>query len=349
MKVAIAHPDRATVERLRGLLLTLPGFAIAWQAGTAREALADCRSQRPDLLLMGLDLPGLSVGELTRRIMAESACPILLLNPDCEPCHARIFEALGQGAADAALLPEPADWPRSESWADLLKRLDILRTLGGHPRRLREPVTLREEPTEVTAQARLPPVVAIGASTGGPRALATVLARLPANLPATVVIVQHLDSHFIQGLAEWLDRSVPLPVAALTQETALTPGQVWIAARPEHLIITGAHGLGWTTEWPGLISRPSIDVFFKSLAQHPRLRGCGVLLTGMGRDGAEGLLAMRQAGYSTMAQEEASCVVYGMPKAAAELGAAAAVLRLEAIADRIIAEIRRLSESVAVP
>jgi two-component system response regulator WspF len=194
----------------------------------------------------------------------------------------------------------------------------------------------------------LPPVVAIGSSTGGPKALATVLSRLPADFPATVVIVQHLDFHFIEGLAEWLNHSTPLPVAALTRETMLQPGKIWLAGRAEHVIINHARDLDWTQEWPELISRPSIDVFFKSLAQHPSIRGCGVLLTGMGRDGAAGLLALRKAGFHTIAQDEASCVVYGMPKAAAELGAAAAVLPLADIGDAIVERIARLHPVVPV-
>jgi two-component system response regulator WspF len=194
----------------------------------------------------------------------------------------------------------------------------------------------------------LPSVVAIGSSTGGPKALATVLSRLPADFPATVVIVQHLDFHFIEGLAEWLDQSTPLPVAALTRETVLQPGKIWLAGRPEHVIVNQARSLGWTQEWPELISRPSIDVLFKSLAQHPSIRGCGVLLTGMGRDGAAGLLALRKSGFHTIAQDQASCVVYGMPKAAAELGAAAAVLPLADIGDAIVEHIARLHQAEPV-
>ena len=338
MRIAIAHPNKATVERLRELLRTRPDIDILWMARAADEVLSASRSRRPDLLLMGLELPGMLPGELTRRVMAESPCSILLLNQGCEPSIGRVFEALGQGAADAAILPPPAQWSRDESWADLLNRLEILRTLTGHAQKSRDPALRQDEAAKATRR-RIPPVLALGASTGGPKALATVLSRLPASFPAAVVIVQHLDFHFTGGLAEWLNQCTPLPVAALTGETPLQPGKIWIAARSEHVILNDDYVLGWTSEWPDLISRPSIDVFFNSLAQHPLLRGCGVLLTGMGRDGAAGLLALRQAGFYTIAQDQASSVVYGMPKAAAELGAATAVLPLEEIAERILLQI----------
>jgi len=168
------------------------------------------------------------------------------------------------------------------------------------------------------------------------KALATVLSRLPADFPAAVVIVQHLDVHFTEGLATSLDECTPLPVAPLTGTAALRPGQVWVAAKAEHLIVNAAHELVWTDRWPDRVCRPSIDVFFDSLAEHAGLGGCGVLLTGMGRDGAAGLLALRQAGFHTAAQDAESSVVYGMPKAAAELDAAEAILPIDAIGGWIL-------------
>jgi two-component system response regulator WspF len=346
MKVAIAHQDRATVERLSRWVQEQPDITLGWTAHNAVDVLSKCASHPVHLLLMGLDLPGMPAGRLTGQLMAESPCSILLLNQGCEPCFNHVFDALGQGAADAAILPSPAHWDQPESWDDLHNRLNTLRTLTGHRPRPAGPSD--KAMTERLLHRVLPPVVAIGSSTGGPKALATVLSRLPADFPATVVIVQHLDFHFIEGLAEWLNHSTPLPVAALTRETMLQPGKIWLAGRAEHVIINHARDLGWTQEWPELISRPSIDVFFKSLAQHPSIRGCGVLLTGMGRDGAAGLLALRKAGFHTIAQDEASCVVYGMPKAAAELGAAAAVLPLADIGDAIVERIARLHPVVPV-
>ena len=342
MKVAIAHRDRATVERLDRWLREQPDITVEWTAHAAADVLSKSASCPVNLLLMGLDLPGMAAGELTRRLMKEAPCSILLLNQGCEPCFNHVFEALGQGAADAAILPGPAEWDRPASWDDLLNRLNTLRTLTGHrPRPVRPP---GPPDARTTISSALPPVVVIGSSTGGPKALATVLSRLPAGFPATVVIVQHLDFHFIEGLAEWLNHCTPLPVEALSRETVLEPGKVWLAGRPEHIVIDHGLGLSWTQEWPELVSRPSIDVLFKSLAKHPTLTGCGALLTGMGNDGAAGLLALRKAGFHTIAQDEASSVVYGMPKAAAKLGAAISILPLDDIGEEIVSHVTRLGQ-----
>ena len=343
MKCAIAHPDADTLRRLETLLLAQPDIEIVWTALSAGVVVTEAQASRPEILLLDIDLPGMSADQLTARIMAESPCSILLLNEGQPDGLGRVFDALGQGASDVALLPPPARADTRDGWADLLSRLGTLRTLTAGTRKPTGQKAASAAVPADPAEPALSPIVAIGASTGGPRALADVLSRLPADLPATVVIVQHLDFHFVDGLATWLDQSSPLPVAALTAERMpLEPGRAWVAGRPEHVIMEDETSLGWTTEWPDLVSRPSIDVLFKSIARYPAVRGCGVLLTGMGRDGAKGLLAMRQAGFHTIAQDEASSVVYGMPKAAAALEAADIILPVDDIAGEIVACIEEL-------
>jgi chemotaxis response regulator CheB len=186
-------------------------------------------------------------------------------------------------------------------------------------------------------------LVVIGASTGGPRALATVLGGLPAALPAAVAVVQHIDAAFAAGLAQWLAGHTPLSVAALVARQPLRAGHVWLAAGAEHLVVRDDLHLGLATEPKDCLHRPSIDVFFESVARRVPAGGCGVLLTGMGRDGARGLLALRRAGFHTIAQDEATSVVWGMPRAAAERGAANEVLPLSSIAARIAAHVAKLA------
>jgi chemotaxis response regulator CheB len=184
-------------------------------------------------------------------------------------------------------------------------------------------------------------LIVIGASTGGPAALQTILAPLPADLPAAVVIVQHVDEQFARSFAEWLDEQTALSVRLARPGDRPQPGQVLIAGREDHLILRPDGSLDYTPEPVDYAYRPSVNVFFESVARHRRGQSLGVLLTGMGRDGGLGLLALRQAGCHTVAQDQASSAIYGMPKAAAELGAAVDILELKAIGPALLKSLRR--------
>jgi len=175
----------------------------------------------------------------------------------------------------------------------------------------------------------------MGASAGGPAALARVLADLPANFNAAVVIVQHVDEQFARGLAEWLGSHTPLPVRLAEDHDEPQPGTVLLGGLEQHLIFTSARRLGYTRHPEHSSFHPSVDVFFKSVCQHWAGPVTGVLLTGMGRDGAEGLKLLRARGHHTLTQDQASSAVYGMPKAAVELDAAAEVLPLAQIGARL--------------
>jgi two-component system response regulator WspF len=181
-----------------------------------------------------------------------------------------------------------------------------------------------------------PPLIAIGSSAGGPAALATILSGLPEDFAATIVVVQHIDENFAQGMAEWLSQQSRLPVRIIKNGDAPTSGIVHVAATNEHLIFTKALLLAYTPIPEALFYRPSIDVFFESVNRLWPATVVGVLLTGMGRDGARGLKALRDSGRHTIAQDEASSIVYGMPKAAAILQAATDILPLEHIAHKLV-------------
>jgi two-component system response regulator WspF len=183
--------------------------------------------------------------------------------------------------------------------------------------------------------ARPSTLVAIGASAGGPAALAAVLARLPATFAAPVVIVQHLDAQFASGLATWLGDATRLAVRIAADGEVLTPGCVLLAGRDDHLVLKSNRRVGYQTEPAAAIYRPSIDVFFEGVAATWPGPVIGVLLTGMGRDGAAGLKALRDRGHLTLAQDQATSAVYGMPKAAVQLNAAAEVLPLDQIGPRL--------------
>ncbi|KAB0641145.1 chemotaxis response regulator protein-glutamate methylesterase, partial [Burkholderia stagnalis] len=181
------------------------------------------------------------------------------------------------------------------------------------------------------------PLVAIGASAGGPTALATILGSLPADFGASIVIVQHVDQAFAEGMAQWLDGQTPLTVRIAHEGDRPQPSVALLAATNDHLRLARDGTLGYTRDPAETPYRPSVDVFFNSVTEHWPGDVIGVLLTGMGRDGAIGLKAMRMKGYHTIAQDQATSAVYGMPKAAATLGAARAILPLERIAGELAA------------
>ena len=174
-----------------------------------------------------------------------------------------------------------------------------------------------------------------GASAGGPSALVKLLSALPGEFPAAIVVVQHVDEHFAGGLAVWLSSHTALRVRLAEEGDRPTVGTVFLAAKENHLVLASPTHLGYTRQPVDSSYRPSVDVFFNSVVEHWRGAVYGVLLTGMGRDGAEGLKALRHRGHHTIAQDRATSAVYGMPKAAAELDAATEILALDKIAPHL--------------
>jgi two-component system response regulator WspF len=282
---------------------------------------------------MDLRMPVMDGVEATCRIMAASPCLILVVTATVGGNASKVFEAMGCGALDAVNTPVLGRDGHVEGGVALLAKIAMLgKLLDKKPGKQPPPLAI---PPRGSLAPHLPPLVAIGASTGGPAALAHILSHLPARFPAALVIVQHVDEQFAAGLAEWLQTHTPLTVRVAQAGSRLEVGTVWLAGTNDHMVLTAQQTLSYTPEPCDYPYRPSVDVFFKSLArqvsEHWPARAAGVLLTGMGRDGAEGLAALRRAGWYTIAQDQASSLVYGMPKAAAELDAAAAILPLAAI------------------
>lgn len=331
MRIAIVNDMPLAVEALRVALAQRPADQLAWIAHDGLEAVNQCARDTPDLVLMDLLMPRLDGVEATRRIMAATPCAVLVVTGDVGAQATMVFEAMGAGALDAVDTPVLQRGTVAVTTA-LMKKIDRIEAL------------LRDKPRHGHTVVPVPPrqLVAIGASAGGPAALAAVLGGLPADYAGAIVIVQHVDQQFAPGMAQWLASGSALPVRLAQEGEPPEAGKALLAATNDHLVLCSNGRLGYRAEPEDLAYRPSVDVFFDSVCRHWRGSVVGVLLTGMGRDGAAGLKALRGQGHHTIAQDRKSCAVYGMPKAALELDAACEELPLDRIAARLVERLQPL-------
>jgi chemotaxis response regulator CheB len=356
MKIAIVNDSRAAAEVLRRILAELPGFELVWTAYSGDEAVHLALVERPDIILMDLIMPGMDGAETTRLIMERAPCVILVVTATTVGNRSLVFEAMGYGALDAVNTPTLGPHGDMTGAEPLLQKLRTVARLVEPPAPAADFAQAQSpmRPAARAAQdnARLP-IVALGASTGGPQALAQVISHLPADFPGAVLIAQHVDNQFAPALADWLQHHSALPVRIARDKDPVAPRGIWLAGSFDHLVYGDSGLLRYTPNPRETPYRPSADALFTSLAQPHRALRIGVLLTGMGRDGAEGLLAMHNAGALTIAQDAATSVVYGMPKAAVELRAASEVLPISAIGPRIVeavlASLRPANTSAARP
>ncbi|MCU1724097.1 MULTISPECIES: chemotaxis response regulator protein-glutamate methylesterase [unclassified Pseudomonas] len=332
MKIAIVNDMPLAVEALRRALAYEPAHEVIWVASDGAEAVRRCAEQTPDLLLMDLIMPQMDGVEATRRIMAETPCAIVIVTVDRRQNVHRVFEAMGYGALDVVDTPALGGGDPKEAAAPLLRKIFNISWLIGQQRAS----SVRPVSAPLRQAAQRQGLVAIGSSAGGPAALEVLLKGLPKEFPASIVLVQHVDQVFAAGMAEWLSSASGQTVRLAREGEPPQPGQVLLAGTNHHIRLLADCTLAYTAEPVNEIYRPSINVFFESVARFWRGDAVGVLLTGMGRDGAQGLKLMRQQGYLTIAQDQQSSAVYGMPKAAVAIDAAVEVRPLERIAPRLM-------------
>lgn len=322
---------------MRRFLRRTDDLEVAGEAENGREAVAAAVDLVPDVILMDLQMPVMDGYTAIEKIMATQPTPIVVLTSRANRNQMQTaFEAMRRGALE--VLPKPED---TLSWNLLADSLpEVVRAVAELPRKPSKPRRRRPrpptEPLPVHERRPAPRWVGIGASTGGPAAIREFLAEVPTACPASILIVQHISPGFELGLADWLNRELPLEVRVARRGEPVSPGQVRFAPAGFHLKVSPRGTLELDDTSPPLQGhRPAADELFRSLALHHPNTSAGVVLTGMGSDGAEGLNRLRRRGGWTLAQNEASAVIFGMPRVALERGAAEEALSPRNLARRL--------------
>ncbi|RUL87504.1 chemotaxis-specific protein-glutamate methyltransferase CheB [Tautonia sociabilis] len=340
MRIAIINDSAIATEALRRVVRSDPALSLAWTAADGEQGAAKAQADPPDLILMDLIMPRVDGVEATRRIMADRPCPILVVTATVTGHIDKVYEAMAFGALDAVNTPTLGAGGVTEGGEELLRKIRQVAALSGAivegPATAAGPTPYSSTSGEFPAHPRPQPLVVIGASTGGPKALAELLSALPEGWPAAVVVAQHIDRDFAPGLARWLGEHSSVPVRTSEPRMVPEPGTVTLSCTNDHMVLRRGGHLDHVREPVAAPYRPSVDVFFESVAQNWMRPDAAVILTGMGSDGASGLLTLRRSGWLTIAQDRESCAVFGMPRAAAELGAADAVLPPDQIAEALV-------------
>ena len=337
--------DSLTIrKRLVEVLASDPAFEVVGEAGDGRRAIELCQALRPHVMTLDMMMPLMSGLAVTEYVMAYCPTPIVVVSASANRGEVfKTFEALAAGAVE--VIEKPTGEEENESWereflatVKLVSRIKVIT----HPRArlsLRDlPARPPEAPVTVPRTRGERRLVAIGASTGGPSAVLDILRGLPADFPLPILLVMHIGALFGASLAEWLDGQSPLRVAQAQDGAGLPergqPGAL-LAPPDRHLVLRDGR-LRLTSEPERHSCRPSVDVLFESLAVEAGAGAVACLLTGMGRDGASGLLSLRRAGAVTLVQDEATSAVFGMPREAIQMGAAEHVLPLGDMAATLV-------------
>ena len=341
---------RRAVERM---LAPAPGIRIVGTASNGREAIEQARTLHPDVIVLDVNMPEMDGLEALRHIMAEAPTSVVMLSTLTREWAETTLAALDYGAVDFLDKSSAGTTMDIYALAPALRE-KVLAAAGAAV----TPIEREEEEEEVPAPLREAAaseapataasryeVVVIGASTGGPRALTELIGSLPASFPTGIVVAQHMPPGFTKTLAERLDQRTPFEVREATQEMRVQPGRVILAPGGQQITLAheGESVCVHVDAGPSnLLHRPSVDLLFQSTAEVVGDRAVGVVLTGMGDDGARGLRSLRQTGARTIAESERTAVIYGMPRAAAE--AAEWILDLKAIAGVLVEIVRPRDE-----
>lgn len=347
IRVVVVDDSPLARKVLRELLSEDPDILVVGEAHDGTLAVSVVEQLRPDIVTMDLRMPGTDGLAAAAEIMRRAPTPVLLVtSSDFHQRQHDIFDSFRFGVVDVlakpALTPDGAHSPAARSLVDKVKLLSRIRVTASG----REPMARQAVAPGTNVLAALKRrAVGIGASTGGPRALPEVLSRLPVDFPAPVLVAQHMSEPFVAAFAEWLASESALPVSVAREGDIPRAGQVLVAPGGHNLVIDRSGAARLDTTLAPLSIRPSVDMLFESLANAYGAGAVGVVLTGIGRDGTEGLRRIKRAGGASLVQDAASCVVNGMPGSAVAEGVVDAVVELKELG----AMLQRLVSGQSLP
>ncbi|HEY9666628.1 MAG TPA: chemotaxis-specific protein-glutamate methyltransferase CheB [Coleofasciculaceae cyanobacterium] len=338
IRVLLVEDSQLTLVILRRILKSSSQIEVVGEARTGLEALELIPNLQPDVICTDLHMPKMDGLEFTSEVMALYPRPILVISSWVqEEDTPHVFQLLEAGALD--IFPKPSAGLTTEDKVlnqELINKIQILSGVKVFKKKRKSSSLARRLETFSSKSYAKPEIIAIGASTGGPQAINELFAQLPADFPVPIICVQHICLGFLQGFLDWLATNCRLPIQIAEPGDIPKPGTIYFPREQQHLELDDRGRFICSNSPPFDGHRPSATVMFKSVAKFYGRAAVGILLTGMGRDGAEGMQYIAQAGGLTIAQDEATSVIFGMPKQAIDLGAAKLVLPIHAIAPKLL-------------
>lgn len=346
VRILVVEDSPVAAELLKHILVSEPGFEVVGHVVDGESAVEEVSRLRPDVVTMDIHLPGMDGFATTRRIMETTPTRIVVVSGTLNTNEVDTsLKALEAGALTVVKRPVGPTHPEfaAESkqlvrMVRLMSEIKVVRRYSHNGKPQGQKSEQREELKSFPSEVNLNRIklIAIGASTGGPQILHAIFEKLPGNFPLPIIVVQHMSTGFMEGYTEWLKRNTNLSVRLANDGDRLLPGTVYFAPDEIHMRLKDKSTLELKHADKQHGIRPSISCLFDSIAELCGERTLAILLTGMGKDGAEELLKIRQAGGFTIAQDEPSSVVYGMPKEAVRLGAAIAEMNPAQITELLL-------------
>jgi two-component system, chemotaxis family, protein-glutamate methylesterase/glutaminase len=338
IRVLIVDDTAVTRLLLVHLLSSEPGIRVIGTVEDGQAAVDFVQLDKPDVIVMDIHMPRLDGFEATRKIMETQPVPIVICTATSDPtAMATTFRLMEAGAVACVAKPVSRDHADFESLSkNLLQTIRLMSEVKVVRRWPRHRTWATSKPDEVRVSGAGIRLIGIGTSTGGPPVLQTILGSLPKDFAVPLLIVQHIAHGFLPGLIDWLNQTTGLSVHTAAHGVRPLPGHVYLAPDDFHLGVNSAGSMILSREEPENGLRPAVSYLFRSLAQNCGSAAVGVLLTGMGKDGAAELKMMREQGAQTIAQDHASSVVHGMPGEAIALNAATLILPADKIGDALL-------------